>query len=267
MDQQLENNILSRLSYIKSVLDEVEIRARLDRAQPGTLVLLNPEFINDVPGIQDLYELAGSFNSPLLGYRGTQSSLIDAFLMSADLKASTAILNLVMFGNYSQIQPEISKAVSAWLKLLRRVKAEIAEAGDHTTAPGTRNQPEKRSSFNDTEKRVIAEAIKKGWIQQTGDSYTWTLSKAAFAWFVCCIDTDVQVYHNEDLKNKNNDSFSFTYGGNISNWELWQSKFGYDRLDQSLSQLRKSQIYSPTRISIYLEIEKLVKDHKSLKGI
>lgn len=86
--------------------------------------------IKNGAGIQDLYELAGSFNSPLLGYIGTQSSLIDAFFMSSDLKASTAILNLVMFGNYSQIQPEIAKGISAWLKLQRRVKSEIAEAGE-----------------------------------------------------------------------------------------------------------------------------------------
>lgn len=267
MDQQLENNILSRLSYIKSVLDEVEIRARLDRAQPGTMVLLNPGFINDVPGIQDLYELAGSFNSPLLGYRGTQSSLIDAFLMSADLKASTAILNLVMFGNYSQIQPEISKAVSAWLKLLRRVKSEIAEAGDHTTAPGTRNQPEKRYSFNDTEKRVIAEAIKVGWIEEVDDDhYIWKLKhNTALSYFIACINNKVDIIPM--IETSNRCFYKTKVTGNVKKWILWENAFGLSGLRQDLSQLQKdTAIYSERTIAIYKKIYKFVNDHKSEKG-
>ena len=262
-----ETNILSRLNYIKRVLDEVEIRARLDKNQDGTLVLLNPEFINDVPGIQDLYELAGSFNSPLLGYRGTQSSLIDAFFMSSDLKASTAILNLVMFGNYSQIQPEIAEGISAWLELQRRVKSEIAEAGDHTTAPGTRNQPEKRSSFNDTEKRVIAEAIKVGWIEAVDDDhYIWKLEhKAALSYFIACINNKVDIIPK--IETSKRCFYKTKVTGNVKKWSLWENAFGLSGLRKDLSQLQRDTVlYSEKSIAIYKKIHKFVNDHKSGKG-
>lgn len=263
MDQQ-ETNILSRLSYIKRVLDQIEIRARLDKNQDGTLVLLNPEFINDVPGIQDLYELTGSFNSPLLGYRGTQSSLINAFFMSSDLKASTAILNLVMFGNYSQIQPEIAKGISAWLELQRRVKSEIAEAGDHTTAPGTRKQTKKRSSFNDTEKRVIAEAIKKGWIEAVDDDhYIWKLEhRAALSYFIACISNVVVI----ETVDTDKCYYATKVIGNVKNWRLWENAFRVSGLRKDLYQLQQANAYTEKSIDIYKIIHKFVNNHKSQKG-